>query len=109
MSISGKSIKKFKRVFIHWIDIESSSEWTNTLEGKTYAQNCYSIGWLATKNKDKTIIFSSYSLDNEGLINDYGDVTCYPSSVIKKKKKKKISGYYFDGKKLIVLYETKTS
>ena len=84
MSISGKSIKKFKRVFIHWIDIESSSEWTNTLEGKTYAQNCYSIGWLATKNKDKTIIFSSYSLDNEGLINDYGDVTCYPSSVIKK-------------------------
>ena len=27
----------------------------------------------------------------------------------KKKKKKKISGYYFDGKKLIVLYETKTS
>jgi hypothetical protein len=24
----------------------------------------------------------------------------------KKKKKKKISGYYFDGKKLIVLYET---
>ena len=61
MSISGKSIKKFKRVFIHWIDIESSSEWTNTLEGKTYAQNCYSIGWLAVKNKDKTIIFSSYT------------------------------------------------
>ena len=27
----------------------------------------------------------------------------------KKKKKKKILGYYFDGKKLIVLYETKTS
>ena len=24
----------------------------------------------------------------------------------KKKKKKKISGYYFNGKKLIVLYET---
>jgi hypothetical protein len=84
MSISGKSIKKFKRVFIHWIDIESSSEWTNTLEGKTYAQNCYSMGWLAVKNKDKTIIFSSYSLDNEGLINDYGDVTSFPSSVIKK-------------------------
>ena len=84
MSISGKSIKKFKRVFIHWIDIESSSEWTITLEGKTYAQNCYSIGWLAVKNKDKTIIFSSYSLDNEGLINDYGDVTSFPSSVIKK-------------------------
>ena len=65
MSISGKSIKKFKRVFIHWIDIESSSEWTNTLEG------------------NYTTYFWWYMV-NEGLINDYGDVTCYPSSVIKK-------------------------
>ena len=55
-----------KLVVVKWIDSGlCDSGW---VEAKSYEKKsmpiCYSVGWLYKKTKDKTILYSSYSLEN---------------------------------------------
>lgn len=83
MQKPGKNFK-YKKVIIHWDDINSNSDWVSDMEQEDFCKTCVSIGWLHTKNKKVIKIFSSYNLKDDGSINDFGDIVSFPPSVVRK-------------------------
>ena len=56
-------------VFIHWVDANSSAEWTEIKKAKkTKLSNCLSTGWLINKNTTEVTVMSDLTWDDDGSI-----------------------------------------
>lgn len=79
MKIPELKIKMpFKIVW--WKDINSDASW-QTFEAakKSKPTICVSTGWLLRKDKDVVIICSDFNYDEDGKIDDVGNVTTIPT------------------------------
>ena len=68
-------------VFIHWVDANSSAEWTEIKKAKkTKLSNCLSTGWLINKNATEVTVMSDLTWDDDGSIKEGGNTTTIPMS-----------------------------
>lgn len=85
-----KEIDKYPLVSVFWLDISSDSSW-QSMEGckKAKLPTCVTQGHLLTQAKGVTRIFGDYSLSDseEGKIEEIGNTTIIPNSVIIEIKK----------------------
>ena len=81
-------IDKYPLVEIRWYDISSDSSWMsiNDLMGMELPE-CNTKGHLLSQTKGITRIFADYSIDKSGDIEELGNVTIIPTSVIIEIKK----------------------
>ena len=77
-------------VEVSWIDIVSDASW---LESKAFDKMkpamCKTTGKIYNRAGGCTRIFADWSLDDDGNIDSYGNVTVIPNSVIKEIQIKK--------------------
>ena len=85
---SKADIDKYTLVEIRWYDITSDSSWMsiNDLMGMDLPE-CNTKGHLLSQTKGITRIFADYSIDKSGDIEELGNVTIIPTSVIIEIKK----------------------
>ena len=80
----------YANVEVSWIDIVSDASW---LESKAFDKikpaMCKTTGKVYNRAGGCTRIFADWSLDDDGNIDSYGNVTVIPNSVIKEIKIKK--------------------
>ena len=85
-----REIDKYPMVEVHWVDITSDSGW-QSIESfkKARLAPCVTKGHLVSQSKGLTRIFGDYALKNEtsGEIDEIGNATLIPNSVISKIKK----------------------
>lgn len=68
-------------VFIHWVDANSSAEWTEIKKAKkTKLSICLSTGWLINKNATEVTVMSDLTWDDDGSIKEGGNTTTIPMS-----------------------------
>lgn len=79
---------RYPLVEIHWLDIVSDSSW-QSLKGVMQMElpTCVTKGHLVSQSKGITRVFGDHSLDKENNIDEVGNVTIIPNSVIKDIKK----------------------
>ena len=80
--------EKYPLVSVEWTDICSDSSWQNIsscLQAKL--QVCVTKGHLLSQSKGVTRIFGDYSESSQGKIDEIGNTTIIPNSVIIKIKK----------------------
>jgi len=76
-------IEKYPLVEVKWLDICSDSSWSSIKEALTMTLPvCYTKGHLLSQAKGITRIFSDYSSDKEGTIEEVGNITIIPNNVI---------------------------
>lgn len=79
---------RYPLVEITWVDIMSDSSWASLQSvHKLELPTCVTKGHLITQAKGITRVFGDYSLDKENNIEEVGNVTIIPNSVIKDIKK----------------------
>ena len=77
----------YARVEITWLDTFSDSSWLDTNEFiKTKPKICKTSGRLYKRKEGVTYIFGDWSLDDEGNIETFGNVTVIPNVLIKEIK-----------------------
>jgi hypothetical protein len=70
-------------VTILWVDITSDSNWKEPIDfDKETLPVCVSTGYLWSKNSNFVKIFADFSLKDNGEIDDLGNTTIIPTSVI---------------------------
>lgn len=80
---SQTDIDKYPLVEIRWYDICSDSSWVSIEDlMKMKLPECNTKGHLLSQTKGITRIFGDYSVDSNGDIDDLGNVTIIPTSVI---------------------------
>ena len=80
--------KKYKLVEVHWYDITSESGWQSIEEAKNVKLAvCITKGHLLSQSKGITRIFGDYSEKEDGSIDEIGNTTIIPNSVIRGIKK----------------------
>lgn len=82
-------IEKYPMVSIEWFDILSNSSWSSFDElKKQKLPTCITKGHLFSQSKGITRIFGDYSLtEDQEKIENIGNTTIIPNSVIKEIKK----------------------
>ena len=70
-------------VTVLWVDITSDSNWKEPKDfDKETLPICVSTGYLWSKNNNFVKLFADYSLKDNGEIDDLGNTTIIPTSVI---------------------------
>jgi len=79
---------RYPLVEITWVDICSDSSW-QSLKGVMQMElpTCVTKGHLLSQAKGITRVFGDHSLDKDNNIDEVGNVTIIPNSVIKDIKK----------------------
>tara|TARA_R100000963_G_C4543234_1_gene39407 strand:+ start:69 stop:380 length:312 start_codon:yes stop_codon:yes gene_type:complete len=82
-------IEKYPMVSCEWLDILSNSSWQSIEDlKKSELATCITKGHLFSQSKGITRIFGDYSLnDKKEKIDELGNTTIIPNSVIKEIKK----------------------
>jgi len=82
-------IEKYPMVCCEWLDILSNSSWQSIEDlKKSELATCITKGHLLSQSKGITRIFGDYSLnDKKEKIDELGNTTIIPNSVIKEIKK----------------------
>jgi hypothetical protein len=74
---------KNQLVTVLWVDITSDSNWKEPIDfDKESLPICVSTGYLWSKNKNFVKLFADFSLKDNGEIDDLGNTTIIPTSVI---------------------------
>lgn len=74
---------RFPLVSVSWKDIISDSSWQSTKNlQQQELPTCVTKGHLLSQTKGVTRIFADYSLDDDGNLDELGNTTCIPNSVI---------------------------
>ena len=77
----------YARVEVTWLDTFSDSSWLDINEFiKTKPKICKTSGRLYRRKEGITYIFGDWSLDKEGNIETFGNVTVIPNVLIKEIK-----------------------
>jgi hypothetical protein len=91
ISINRKSKdwkNKYPMVEIHWVDIVSDSSWQSLKQLKEHELPvCVTKGHLFSQAKGITRVFADYSLKDKKELDEIGNTTIIPTSVIKEIKK----------------------
>jgi hypothetical protein len=85
-----REIDRYPMVEVHWSDITSDASWQSVDHlAKANLSPCVTKGHLLSQSKGVTRIFGDYSLKNQdsGEIDEIGNTTIIPNSVITKIKK----------------------
>ena len=85
----GKAIKKipYKFVHVYWIDIESDSSWRSVEDVKESSlPRCLSTGFLIDDNEEMIRIVSDFNFNDDGSIDECGNSTIIPKSVVQEVK-----------------------
>ena len=70
-------------ITVLWVDITSDSNWKEPKDfDKETLPVCVSTGYLWSKNNNFVKLFADYSLKDNGDIDDLGNTTIIPTSVI---------------------------
>ena len=79
---------RYPLVEIYWLDILSDPSW-QSLKGVMQMElpTCVTKGHLVSQTKGVTRVFGDHSLNKENSIDEVGNVTIIPNSVIKDIKK----------------------
>lgn len=81
-------IDKYPLVEIRWYDISSDSSWMSIDDLMSMElPECNTKGHLLSQTKGVTRIFGDYAIDKTGAIDELGNVTIIPTSVIIEIKK----------------------
>ena len=81
-------IDKYPLVEIRWYDISSDSSWMSIDDLMSMElPECNTKGHLLSQTKGVTRIFGDYAIDKTGDIDELGNVTIIPTSVIIEIKK----------------------
>ena len=76
-------IEKYPLVEVQWLDICSDSSWLSMKDATSMTlPTCNTKGHLLSQSKGITRIFGDYSEDTKGNIEEIGNVTIIPNSVI---------------------------
>ena len=89
----GNDITKYPFVEIKWCDIEGDAGWSDTKNlNQQILPVCVSKGYLLSQSKGITRIFSDYiqNKDKPHLIDNIGNTTIIPTSVIQSIKQIKV-------------------
>tara|TARA_R100000742_G_C4252346_1_gene70539 strand:+ start:563 stop:859 length:297 start_codon:yes stop_codon:yes gene_type:complete len=79
---------RYPLVEIHWLDICSDSSWQSMEHlSKAELPTCVTKGHLLTQKKGITRVFGDYSENDKGEIEEIGNSTIIPNTVIKNIKK----------------------
>jgi hypothetical protein len=79
---------KYPMVEIHWVDIVSDSSWQSLKQLKELQLPvCVTKGHLFSQDKGITRVFADYSLNDKKELDEIGNTTIIPTSVIKEIKK----------------------
>lgn len=74
---------KYPMVAVKWKDICSDSSWQSMVSlHKSELQMCVTKGHLLTQQKGITRIFGDYQTNNKGELEELGNTTIIPNSVI---------------------------
>jgi len=85
---SKTDIDKYPLVEIRWYDITSDSSWMSIDDLMAMElPECNTKGHLLSQTKGITRIFADYAIDKSGDIEELGNVTIIPTSVIIEIKK----------------------
>ena len=91
-----REIDRYPLVAVYWLDICSDASW-QSIDGckKAKLPICVTKGHLLTQSGSITRIFGDYSLSDEesGKIEEIGNTTIIPNSVIVEIKKISWQGY----------------
>ena len=72
-------------VMIYWNDIESDSSWRDISDLlKDTLPLCISSGWLISDEKGIYKLASDFNFNEDGTVNEVGNTTIIPFSVVKK-------------------------
>ena len=83
-----EEIDKYPMVSCEWFDIISNSSWSSFEEvKKSELATCITKGHLLSQSKGITRIFGDYSTNKEDNIEEIGNTTIIPNSVITNIKK----------------------
>lgn len=83
MPFENRHLIKNQLITILWVDITSDSNWKEPIDfDKETLPVCVSTGYLWSKNSNFVKIFADYSLKDNGEIDDLGNTTIIPTSVI---------------------------
>ena len=85
-----REIDKYPLVEVHWYDVISDSSWQSILScQKAKLPPCVTKGHLLSQSKGLTRIFGDYTLSekDEGTIEEIGNTTLIPTSLIIEIKK----------------------
>jgi len=82
-------IDKYPMVSVEWFDIVSNSSWSSFDElKKSKLATCITKGHLFSQSKGVTRLFGDYSFADNGVdIENIGNTTIIPNSVVKEIKK----------------------
>ena len=81
-------LEKYPLVSCEWLDIQADSSWRSIDElKKDKLPICTTKGHLLEQSKGITRIFADYQLNDEQSINEIGNTTIIPTSVIVSIKK----------------------
>jgi len=76
---------KYQFVIVYWVDIESDSNWRELSSLlKDQLPLCISSGWLIKSDDEIYRIASDFNFNIDGTINEVGNTTIIPTSVVKK-------------------------
>jgi hypothetical protein len=79
---------KYPMVEIHWLDIVSDSSWQSFKQLKELQLPvCVTKGHLFSQAKGVTRVFADYYLNDKKELDEIGNTTIIPTSVIKEIKK----------------------
>ena len=82
-------IKKipYKFVHVYWIDIVSDSSWRSIEDVKESSfPRCLSTGFLIDDSDDTIRIVSDFNFNDDGSIDECGNSTIIPKSVVQEVK-----------------------
>jgi len=83
-----QEIDKYPMVSVEWFDIVSDSSWSTFSDvKKAKLATCITKGHLLSQAKGVTRIFGDYSANEKGEIEEIGNTTIIPNSVIVNIKK----------------------
>jgi len=84
-----KTIKKIPYKFVHvfWLDITSDSAWRSVEDVKEEKlPRCLSTGFLISDEDDMVRLVSDFNFKDDGSIDECGNSTIIPSSVVQEIK-----------------------
>jgi hypothetical protein len=85
---TDNELENYPLVEIKWLDIISESSWSSIKEVKEMELPvCITKGHLLSQTKGITRVFGDYAEDDNGDLDDLGNVTLIPTSVILSIKK----------------------
>ena len=83
MPFENRHLIKNPLVTVLWVDITSDATWRDPVDfDKETLPICVSTGYLWSRNKNFVKLFADYSLKQNGEIEDLGNTTIIPVSVI---------------------------